>query len=322
MVSAIVGAGQVAPLTGGPPALIGRLASPEVADTVAISAAALSRQALDATVVDLQRLSATLARLDQLGTPAGPGEMLVLSEMAAEIAAAVQAIGAGFNDHPRLSPAPISVVEPDDGGSIASLLVRIRNPPPPASGPFSATPDAATNDASLWEACATAATMLLRTASDAIAAMRHRLHGSHPDAGLDGITAPPSAGPVADLARCEAQIAATMAWVEGPRPARPPGRIASAWRDWAASALRPVRALAAPGMALLQASVVFRVVLLCGGAIALWVATTLDLRLARIACAVIAGGLCIAGLWRALGTCLPRGLSIALDPARTPERPP
>jgi hypothetical protein len=125
----------------------------------------------------------------------------------------------------------------------------------------------------------------------------------------------------ADVTRCEAQVALAMAQVAGSCcQAAPPGQALSGGRGRVGMAL--VRYGAGwprdDGERLRLARAGFVAVLLGVTAAAFWVTTTLDLTLPRTACALITAGCCVVGAWRAISARVPRDLSVAVDPDRTP----
>ena len=195
--------------------------------------------------------------------------------------------------------------------------------PPPASYARAATEVAASGPTR--EACAAVAGVLLGRALAALAVVKLRLLAiPAPRAiALDGSATLSAATPgaVAEMTRCEVQVALAMAQVTGRRDwADQPGRARSSWRGWIGAALARHGAgwWHDEGERLRIARAGFVTVLAGAAAAALWVATTLDLTLPRIACALVAAVLFAAGMWRAIGKWLPRGTSIALDPERTP----
>ena len=306
----------------GPAAGVDRVAAADAVDVVTLSATAVSRQHLDAAVLGLQHLSALVGRLDQLGTPGSHDDLAMIGEVASEIAIAVEAVGAGFSAVPGAVPLAESEIqasgtEPDAGLAVAGLAARLRDAPPRPPDPLAPMPEAASIETSLWAACTAAAIDLLKTAGNAMAGLKSRLQGAAEKS--ESAIAPSTAGVIADMAQCEAQIAATMARVShGPLPSDWPGIAPLPWQDRAAATLaRHLRALAADDSVLASRRMGFVAVLLCAACLSLWLAATLDLRLARLACGGIAVVLGAGVAWHVIGTRLPpRHLSIALDPDR------
>ncbi len=249
--------------------------------------------------------AATLRAIGDTGAPATAARRPVLSELQptpghgearGDAAAGTLTVrGVSHGDH-RPSPAPY-----------ARAFMEIA-----AAGPTRA-------------ACTAAAGALLQRAAAALALAKLRLLGTPaPQVGTGGGPAAPPAATssvVAEVTRYEAQVALAMARVASSRyQADPPDQARSGGRDRVRTVLARCGASwpRDDGEQLRLARAGFVAILLCAAAVAMWIATTLDLTLARIACAVISVMLCLAGTWRAVGSRLPSSLSIARDPDKQP----
>lgn len=168
----------------------------------------------------------------------------------------------------------------------------------PAPGETAATPGPTR------ETCATVAVALLRRAAAALALVKLRLlDAPAPAAGASDCSAALSMpDTMVDVSRCEAQVALAMAQATGGRHrADEPDRVRSGWSSRVGTAVVRYGAEGHGDDGNRQLSLArtgFVAVLLCTAVTALWIATTLDLTLARIACALFAGVLCLAGIRR------------------------